>query len=230
MSYMLTQCYSIKIVDPKTGEEKKIVISADDGIRVDTSLAVLSKLKPAFSKDGSTTAGNASQVSDGAGAVLLMRRDVAMKKGLPVLGVFRTFAAVGVDPAVMGIGPAVAIPAAVKAAGLQMDDIDLFEINEAFASQYVYCCRKLKLDPAKVNVNGGAMALGHPLGATGARCVSTLLNEMKRRGKDCRFGVISMCIGSGMGAAAVFERGDGVDELTNARGISTHNWLSKDAM
>lgn len=216
-----------KIVDPKTGEEKKIVISADDGIRVDTSLAVLSKLKPAFSKDGSTTAGNASQVSDGAGAVLLMRRDVAMKKGLPVLGVFRTFAAVGVDPAVMGIGPAVAIPAAVKAAGLQMDDIDLFEINEAFASQYVYCCKKLKLDPAKVNVNGGAMALGHPLGATGARCVSTLLNEMKRRGKDCRFGVISMCIGSGMGAAAVFERGDGVDELTNARGISTHNWLSK---
>ncbi|EER94131.1 hypothetical protein BDA96_01G244400 [Sorghum bicolor] len=219
-----------KIVDPKTGEEKKIVVSADDGIRPDTSLAVLSKLKPAFSKDGTTTAGNASQVSDGAGAVLLMRRDVAMKKGLPILGVFRTFAAVGVDPAVMGIGPAVAIPAAVKAAGLQMDDIDLFEINEAFASQYVYCCKKLELDPAKVNVNGGAMALGHPLGCTGARCVSTLLNEMKRRGKDCRFGVISMCIGSGMGAAAVFERGDCVDELTNSRGIPTHNWLSKDAM
>ncbi|RLN41440.1 3-ketoacyl-CoA thiolase 2, peroxisomal-like [Panicum miliaceum] len=219
-----------KIVDPKTGEEKEIVISADDGIRAGTSLAVLSKLKPAFSKDGSTTAGNASQVSDSAGAVLLMRRDVAMKKGLPIIGVFRSFAAVGVDPAVMGIGPAVAIPAAVKAAGLQIDDIDLFEINEAFASQYVYCCKKLELDPTKVNVNGGAIALGHPLGATGARCVSTLLNEMKRRGKDCRFGVISMCIGSGMGAAAVFERGDGVDELTNARGIPSHNWLSKDAM
>jgi acetyl-CoA acyltransferase 1 len=219
-----------KIVDPKTGEEKEIVISADDGIRAGTSLAVLSKLKPAFSKDGSTTAGNASQVSDGAGAVLLMRRDVAMKKGLPILGVFRSFAAVGVDPAVMGIGPAVAIPAAVKAAGLQIDDVDLFEINEAFASQYVYCCKKLELDPTKVNVNGGAIALGHPLGATGARCVSTLLNEMKCRGKDCRFGVISMCIGSGMGAAAVFERGDGVDELTNARGIPSHNWLSKDAM
>ncbi|GJN20778.1 hypothetical protein PR202_gb08196 [Eleusine coracana subsp. coracana] len=214
-----------KIVDPKTGEEKEIVVSADDGIRADTSLAVLSKLKPAFSKDGSTTAGNASQVSDGAGAVLLMRRDVAMQKGLPVLGVFRSFAAVGVDPAVMGIGPAVAIPAAVKAAGLQINDIDLFEINE-----YVYCCKKLELDPAKVNVNGGAIALGHPLGATGARCVSTLLNEMKRRGKDCRFGVISMCIGSGMGAAAVFERGDSVDELTNARAIPSHNWLSKDAM
>jgi acetyl-CoA acyltransferase 1 len=96
----------------------------------------------------------------------------------------------------MGIGPAVAIPAAVKAAGLQIDDVDLFEINEAFASQYVYCCKKLELDPTKVNVNGGAIALGHPLGATGARCVSTLLNEMKRRGKDCRFGVISMCIGT----------------------------------
>ncbi|TVU30472.1 hypothetical protein EJB05_22098 [Eragrostis curvula] len=219
-----------KIVDPKTGEEKEIVVSADDGIRADTSLAVLSKLKPAFSKDGSTTAGNASQVSDGAGAVLLMRRDVAMQKGLPVLGVFRSFAAVGVDPAVMGIGPAVAIPAAVKAAGLQIDDIDLFEINEAFASQYVYCCKKLELDPAKVNVNGGAMALGHPLGATGARCVSTLLNEMKRRGRDCRFGVISMCIGSGMGAAAVFERGDAVDELTNARGIPSHNYLSKNVI
>ncbi|KAL5223851.1 hypothetical protein ABZP36_010490 [Zizania latifolia] len=219
-----------KIVDPKTGEVKEIVVSADDGIRPDTSLAVLSKLKPAFSKDGTTTAGNASQVSDGAGAVLLMRRDVAMQKGLPILGVFRSFAAVGVDPAVMGVGPAVAIPAAVKAAGLQIDDVDLFEINEAFASQYVYCCKKLGLDSTKVNVNGGAMALGHPLGATGARSVSTLLNEMKRRGKDCRFGVISMCIGSGMGAAAVFERGDAVDELTNARGMPSHNWLSKDAM
>ncbi|WVZ89768.1 hypothetical protein U9M48_036132 [Paspalum notatum var. saurae] len=219
-----------KIIDPKTGEEKESVVSADDRIRAGTSLAVLSKLKPAFSKDGSTTAGNASQVSDGAGAVLLMRRDVAMKKGLPILGVFRSFAAVGVDPAVMGIGPAVAIPAAVKAAGLQFGDIDLFEINEAFASQYAYCCKMLELDPTKINVNGGAIALGHPLGATGARCVSTLLNEMKRRGKDCRFGVISMCIGSGMGAAAVFERGDSVDELTNAWGILSHNWLSKDAM
>lgn len=206
-----------KVVDPKTGEVKKITVTADDGIRPGTSLEVLAKLKPAFTKDGTTTAGNASQVSDGAGAVLLMRRDVALKKGLPVLGVLRSFAAVGVDPAVMGVGPAVAIPAAVKAAGLEIDDIDLFEINEAFASQYVYCCKKLGLDPEKVNVNGGAMALGHPLGCTGARCVSTLLNEMKRRGKDCRFGVISMCIGSGMGAAAVFERGDIVDELSNVK-------------
>ncbi|KAJ4803227.1 peroxisomal 3-ketoacyl-CoA thiolase 3 [Rhynchospora pubera] len=218
-----------KIVDPKTGEERQITVIADEGIRPDTSLEVLMKLKPAFTKDGSTTAGNASQVSDGAGAVLLMRRDVAMQKGLPVLGVFRSFAAVGVDPAVMGVGPAVAIPEAVKAAGLEVDDINLFEINEAFASQYVYCCKKLGLDPAKVNVNGGAMALGHPLGCTGARCVSTLLNEMKRRGKDCRFGVISMCIGSGMGAAAVFEQGDVVDELSNAKMLQSVHLLSADA-
>ncbi|KAH7690624.1 Thiolase protein [Dioscorea alata] len=212
-----------KFVDPKTREEKQITVSMDDGIRPETSISVLAKLKPAFKKDGSTTAGNASQVSDGAGAVLLMRRDVAMRKGLPILGVFRSFAAVGVDPAVMGIGPAVAIPAAVRSAGLHIEDIDLFEINEAFASQYVYCCKKLELDPAKVNVNGGAIALGHPLGATGARCVSTLLNEMKRRGKDCRFGIISMCIGSGMGAAAVIERGSVVDELCNARCDSFNN-------
>ncbi|WOL10659.1 3-ketoacyl-CoA thiolase 2, peroxisomal [Canna indica] len=192
-----------KIVDPKTGEHKQVSISMDEGVRPDTSMSVLAKLKPAFKKDGTTTAGNSSQVSDGAGAVLLMRRNIAMKKGLPILGVFRTFVAVGVEPSVMGVGPAVAIPAAVKAAGLQLDDIDLFEINEAFASQYVYCCKKLGLDPAKVNVNGGAIAFGHPLGATGARCVSTLLYELKRIGG--RFGVISMCIGSGMGAAAVFE-------------------------
>ncbi|KAK6940551.1 Thiolase, C-terminal, partial [Dillenia turbinata] len=184
---------STKIVDPKTGVEKSVVISVDDGIRPTTNMSDLAKLKPAFKKDGSTTAGNASQVSDGAGAVLLMKRRLALQKGLPILGVFRTFAAVGVDPAVMGIGPAAAIPVAVKSAGLEVDDIDLFEINEAFASQYVYCCKKLELDPEKVNVNGGAMALGHPLGATG----------------------------TGMGAAAVFERGDCVDELCNARMVKS---------
>ncbi|XP_039072130.1 3-ketoacyl-CoA thiolase 2, peroxisomal isoform X2 [Hibiscus syriacus] len=218
-----------KIVDPKTGDEKPVTISVDDGIRHNTSVSDLAKLKPVFKKDGSTTAGNSSQVSDGAGAVLLMKRSVAMQKGLPILGVFRTFSAVGVDPAIMGVGPAVAIPAAVKAAGLELDDIDLFEINEAFASQFVYCRKKLELDPLKINVNGGAMAIGHPLGATGARCVATLLHEMKRRGKDCRFGVISMCIGTGMGAAAVFERGDRTDELCNARKIDSNNLLSKDA-
>ncbi|CAM8888486.1 hypothetical protein QQ045_027119 [Rhodiola kirilowii] len=197
-----------KIVNHETGEVKQVVISADDGIRPNTNMADLSKLKPAFKNNGTSTAGNSSQVSDGAGAVLLMKRSLANKKGLGILGVFRSFTAVGVDPAVMGIGPAVAIPAAVKAAGLVLDNIDIFEINEAFASQFVFCCKKLKLDPRKVNVNGGAIALGHPLGATGARCVATLLHEMKRRGEDCRFGVISMCIGSGMGAAAVFEKGD----------------------
>nr|XP_043631059.1 3-ketoacyl-CoA thiolase 2, peroxisomal-like [Erigeron canadensis] len=199
-----------KVVDPKTGEERVVTISVDDGIRPGASLADLAKLKPVFKKDGTTTAGTSSQVSDGAGAVLLMKRSLALKKGLPVLGVFRTFAAVGVPPAIMGIGPSVAIPAAVKAAGLKLDDIDLFEINEAFASQYVYCQKKLEIDVKKINVNGGAMAIGHPLGATGARCVATLLHEMNRRGKDCRFGVVSMCIGTGMGAAAVFERGDGL--------------------
>ncbi|KAL5562068.1 hypothetical protein UlMin_031815 [Ulmus minor] len=221
---------STKIVDPKTGAEKPVIVSIDDGIRPNANLSDLAKLKPAFKKDGSTTAGNASQVSDGAGAVLLMKRSVAMQKGLPILGVFRSFAAVGVDPAVMGIGPAVAIPAAVKSAGLELGDIDLFEINEAFVSQFVYCLKKLKLDPEKVNVNGGAIALGHPLGATGARCVATLLNEMKRQGKDCRFGVISMCIGSGMGAAAVFERGDSTDELCNARAVILNQHFSKDAL
>ncbi|KAF3436016.1 hypothetical protein FNV43_RR23108 [Rhamnella rubrinervis] len=221
---------STKIVDSKTGEEKPVTISVDDGIRPNANVSDLAKLRPAFKKDGSTTAGNASQVSDGAAAVLLMKRSVAIQKGLPILGVFRSFSAVGVDPAVMGIGPAVAIPAAVKSAGLELDDIDLFEVNEAFASQFVYCRKKLGLDPEKVNVNGGAIALGHPLGATGARCVATLLNEMKRRGKDCRFGVISMCIGSGMGAAAVFERGDLVDELCNAKTAATTKLLSKDSL
>jgi acetyl-CoA acyltransferase 1 len=110
-----------------------------------------------------------------------------------------------VDPAVMGIGPALAIPKAVEAAGLELNDIDLFEFNDAFASQFTYCAKKLELDEEKINVNGGAIALGHPLGATGARCTATLLHEMKRRGKDRRFGIVSMCIGSGMGAAAVFE-------------------------
>ncbi|KAJ4828389.1 3-ketoacyl-CoA thiolase 2, peroxisomal, partial [Turnera subulata] len=188
------------IVDPKTGDEKPIIVSVDDGIRPDKLLSGLAKLKPVFKKDGSTTAGMGEhicsftflcvedQTTDGAAAVLLMKRSVAMRKGLPILGVFRTFTAVGVDPAVMGVGPAVAIPAAVKSAGLELDNIDLFEINEAFGSQFVYCQKKLGLDPEKINVNGGAMAIGHPLGATGARCVATLLHEMKRRGRDCRFG------------------------------------------
>lgn len=193
--------------DPKTEEEKKVVISEDDGIRPGTTAAGLSKLKPAFKKNGSTTAGNSSQVTDGAAAVMMMTRREAIRRGLPVLLVFRSFAAVGVPPAIMGIGPAAAIPVAVKAAGLTMDDIDVYEINEAFASQAKYSIDTLEIDEDKVNPNGGAIALGHPLGCTGARQTATLAYELSRRGKNARFGVVSMCIGSGMGAAAVFERG-----------------------
>ncbi|XP_068668462.1 3-ketoacyl-CoA thiolase 1, peroxisomal-like isoform X2 [Aristolochia californica] len=193
-----------KVIDKKNGIERIVIVSADEGIRPDTSITVLSKLKSSFKNGGSTTAGNSSQISDGAAAVLLMRREVAVRRGLSILGTI-SFSAVGVKPETMGIGPAFAIPAAVKAARLNLEDIDLFEINEAFASQYVYCLRSLGLDAGKVNVNGGAIALGHPVGATGARCIATLLHEMKRRGKSCRYGIVSMCVGTGMGAAAVFE-------------------------
>ncbi|NXX91161.1 THIKB thiolase, partial [Centropus bengalensis] len=186
------------------GNQKTITVHQDEGIRPSTTLEGLAKLKPAFKEDGSTTAGNASQVSDGAAAVLLAKRSRAAQLGLPVLGVLRSFAVVGVPPDVMGIGPAYAIPAAVEKAGLTLKDIDIFEINEAFASQAVYCVEKLGIPMEKVNPLGGAIALGHPLGCTGARQVVTLLNELKRRGKRA-YGVVSMCIGTGMGAAAVFE-------------------------
>ncbi|NXR24702.1 THIKB thiolase, partial [Cinclus mexicanus] len=186
------------------GNKKTITVLQDEGIRPSTTLEGLAKLKPAFKEDGSTTAGNASQVSDGAAAVLLAKRSKAAQLGLPVLGVLRSFAVVGVPPDVMGIGPAYAIPAAVEKAGLTLNDIDIYEINEAFASQAVYCVEKLGIPMEKVNPLGGAIALGHPLGCTGARQVVTLLNELKRRGKRA-YGVVSMCIGTGMGAAAVFE-------------------------
>lgn len=215
--------------DPKTGEEKKLVVDKDDGVRPGVSAQQLAALKPVFKKGGSTTAGNSSQVSDGAAAVLLMTRREAERRSMPILGIFRSFAAVGVDPAVMGIGPAHAIPAALKQANLSVEDIDLFELNEAFASQATYCCEKLSLDENKVNVNGGAIAMGHPLGATGARCTATLLHEMNKRGKSARFGIVSMCIGSGMGAAAVFERGGEVDHVKNARKVNTQDYLSRDA-
>ncbi|CAK0784137.1 3-ketoacyl-CoA thiolase 2, peroxisomal [Coccomyxa viridis] len=213
----------------KEGEEKEIVVSEDDGIRVGVTAQALSGLKPVFKKGGTTTAGNSSQISDGASAVLLMKRSEALKRGLPILGIFRSFAAVGVDPAVMGIGPAVAIPAAVEKAGLSVDDIDVFELNEAFASQATYCVEKLGLDPERVNPNGGAIALGHPLGCTGARATATLLHEMRKRGKAARFGVVSMCIGSGMGAAAVFERGGEIDAFRNAAPTQAQGFLSHDA-
>ncbi|XP_007437964.2 3-ketoacyl-CoA thiolase A, peroxisomal-like, partial [Python bivittatus] len=186
------------------GTEKTITVLQDEGIRPNTSLEGLAKLKPAFKEGGTSTAGNSSQVSDGAAAVLLARRSAAAQLGLPVLGVLKSYAVVGVPPDVMGIGPAYAIPVALKKAGLTVDDIDVFEINEAFASQAVYCVEKLSIPMEKVNPLGGAIALGHPLGCTGARQVVTLLNELKRRGKR-GYGVVSMCIGTGMGAAAVFE-------------------------
>lgn len=186
------------------GNEHEVTVTKDDGIRAGTTLEGLAKLRPAFKPDGSTTAGNSSQVSDGAAAVLLGRRSAVEALGLPILGVLRASAVVGVPPDVMGIGPAVAIPAALKQAGLTVADIDVFEINEAFASQAVYCVEKLGIPLEKVNPNGGAIALGHPLGCTGARQVVTLLNELRRRGRRA-YGVVSMCIGTGMGAAAVFE-------------------------
>nr|XP_006120630.1 3-ketoacyl-CoA thiolase, peroxisomal [Pelodiscus sinensis] len=186
------------------GNQKTIIVIQDEGIRPSTTLEGLAKLKPAFKEDGSTTAGNSSQVSDGAAAVLLAKRSKAVQLGLPVLGVLKSYAVVGVPPDVMGIGPAYAIPVALEKAGLTMNDIDIYEINEAFASQAVYCVEKLGIPVEKVNPLGGAIALGHPLGCTGARQVVTLLNELKRRGKRA-YGVVSMCIGTGMGAAAVFE-------------------------
>mmetsp|Transcript_26178 Transcript_26178/g.57193 ORF Transcript_26178/g.57193 Transcript_26178/m.57193 type:complete len:462 (+) Transcript_26178:146-1531(+) len=219
-----------KVIDPKTGAETPVVVSEDDGVRASTTMETLSKLPTVFKKEGTTTAGNSSQVTDGAAATLLMTRAEAVRRGLPILGIFRSFSAVGVDPSIMGIGPAVAIPDAVARAGLSLDDIDVYEINEAFASQATYCVKKLGIDESKVNPNGGAIALGHPLGATGARATATLLHEMRRRGKAARFGVVSMCIGSGMGAAAVFERGGEVDELRNARHVSGQTLLSKDAV
>jgi len=188
----------------KTDDGKEITISQDEGVRADTTYASLSKLKPAFKEGGSTTAGNSSQLSDGAGAALLMKRSTAQKLNLPIQGVFRSFAAVGVEPAIMGVGPAYAIPEALKKAGISTKDVDVFEINEAFASQATYCVNKLGLDKKKVNPNGGAIAIGHPLGCTGARLVADILPELKRQ--NGRYGVVSMCIGSGMGAAAVIER------------------------
>mmetsp|Transcript_24489 Transcript_24489/g.35834 ORF Transcript_24489/g.35834 Transcript_24489/m.35834 type:complete len:405 (-) Transcript_24489:153-1367(-) len=179
-------------------------ITADDGIRANTTMESLKKLKPVFDPEhGSTTAGNSSQLTDGAAAVLLMSREEAEKRRLKVLGVWRGFSVAGVPPKIMGIGPAVAIPKVLSNLGLTVKDVDVFEINEAFASQASWSVKELGIDIKKVNPNGGAIALGHPLGCTGARQIATLLHEMNRTGK--RLGVVSMCIGTGMGAAAVFE-------------------------
>jgi len=190
--------------DPKSGKKSEVLADHDDGVRVGTTMESLSKLRTVFKKTGTTTAGNASQMTDGASACLMMKRSTASRLGLRPLARFAAYSVVGVTPSIMGIGPAAAIPAVLEKAGMSTTDIDLWEINEAFASQAVYCVKKLGLNWDNVNVNGGAIAIGHPLGCTGVRMATTLIYEMTRRG-DKR-GVVSMCIGSGMGAAGIFER------------------------
>ncbi|KAF9426661.1 3-ketoacyl-CoA thiolase with broad chain length specificity [Podila epigama] len=189
-------------IKDKDDNEKEIIVAKDDGIREGTTVESLAKLRPAF--DGATTAGNASQVSDGAAAVLLMKRKTAERLGLPIQGKFICSAVVGCPPRIMGVGPAYAIPAACEKAGIQIKDLDVIELNEAFASQAVFTAQHLKLDMKKVNPNGGAIAMGHPLGCTGARQIATLLPELKRQG--AKLGCTTMCIGTGMGMAAIFER------------------------
>src|SRR6188474_1897133 len=176
----------------------------DEGPRRDTSAAALAKLKPAFHVSGTVTAGNTSQTSDGAAAVLLTSAEFAKARGLQPLARFVSFATAGVEPERFGIGPVPAIRKALKAAGLTLNDIDLVELNEAFAAQVLACLRELPIDPEKLNVNGGAIALGHPLGCTGAKLTTTLLYEMQRR--QARYGMVTMCVGGGMGAAGIFER------------------------
>ncbi|EEL59031.1 hypothetical protein bcere0024_010400 [Bacillus cereus Rock4-18] len=184
-------------------QEETIIFAQDEGVRAETTLDILGKLRPAFNVRGSVTAGNSSQMSDGAASVLLMDREKAVSDGMKPLAKFRSFAVAGVPPEVMGIGPIAAIPKALKLAGLELSDIGLFELNEAFASQSIQVIRELDLDEEKVNVNGGAIALGHPLGCTGAKLTLSLIHEMKRRNEQ--FGIVTMCIGGGMGAAGVFE-------------------------
>jgi acetyl-CoA acyltransferase len=176
----------------------------DEGPRRDSSLAALAKLPPVFAAKGVVTAGNASQTSDGAAASVVMSEARAQELGLKPLARFVTYAVAGVPPEIMGIGPIEAIPKALKQAGIALRDIDLFELNEAFATQALAVIRTLGLDPAKVNVNGGAIALGHPLGCTGAKLTAQLLHELRRR--QARYGMVTMCVGGGMGAAGIFER------------------------
>jgi acetyl-CoA C-acetyltransferase len=202
---------TMTVIDKVTGvsSERQIAISADEGNRPQTTMADLEKLQPVF-KGGQqvaqgryVTAGNASQLSDGAAAVVLMERSLAERRGLPVLGAYRAIAVAGCAPDEMGIGPVFAVPRLLKRNGLKTTDIDLWELNEAFASQCLYCRDRLGIDPDKYNVSGGSISIGHPYGMTGARCISHLLMEGKRRG--ARLGIVTMCIGGGMGAAGLFE-------------------------
>jgi len=183
---------------------KEVLFDTDEGVRYDASLEGMASLKSVFKAKGTVTAGNSSQTSDGAAALVLMSRERAEKKGVKPMATFRSFAVAGVPPEIMGIGPAYAVPKALKKAGLTIKDIGLVELNEAFASQSLYVIKELGLNLDIVNVNGGAVAMGHPLGCTGAKLTTTLLYEMKRR--DVRYGLVTMCIGGGMGAAGVFER------------------------
>lgn len=193
---------TVKFENPKSGETETITVSKDDGIRPGTTAESLSKMKGAFAANGSIHAGNASQISDGAAAVLLMKRSTAEKLGQTILGKYVAASIVGVKPLLMGIGPWKAIPKVFELTGITKEDVDIFEINEAFASQCIWCANELGIPIEKINPKGGAIAFGHPLGCTGARQVSTLLYELKRRGE--KVGVTSMCVGTGMGMAAVW--------------------------
>jgi acetyl-CoA acyltransferase len=192
---------------PKAGSakptEQKRSFQMDEGPRADTSAAALAKLKPAFHAKGTVTAGNSSQTSDGAAATIMMSAECAAALGMKPMARFVAFATAGCAPEIMGIGPVHAVPKALKIAGLKLEDIGLVELNEAFAAQSLAVIRELGLDPAIVNVNGGAIALGHPLGCTGAKLTATLLHEMQRR--NVRYGLVTMCVGGGMGAAGIFE-------------------------
>ena len=191
-------------VAPVPDSDRYVVVSKDEGPRADTSLAALAKLKPAFHAQGSVTAGNSSQTSDGAAAAVMMSAQRADELGLRPLARFVTYATAGCLPEEMGVGPVFAIPKALKLAGLTLNDIGLIELNEAFAAQSLAVIRTLGIDPERVNVNGGAISLGHPLGCTGAKLTASLLAEMGRRGT--RYGMVTMCVGGGMGAAGIFER------------------------
>ncbi|MGM8211994.1 acetyl-CoA C-acetyltransferase [Virgibacillus sp. W0430] len=198
----------VEVMERNVGENNKIeeqsfLFDVDEGVRPNTTKEILATLRPAFSVSGTVTAGNSSQMSDGAASVLIMNREKAEAEGLEPIVKYRSFAVAGVEPEIMGVGPVEAIPKALQLARLELSDIGLFELNEAFAAQAVRVIQALNLDPNIVNVNGGAIALGHPLGCTGTKLSLTLINEMKRR--QIQYGVVTMCIGGGMGAAGVFE-------------------------
>ena len=191
-------------LEGNTKKTRNYVVDTDEGPRADTAIDKLAKLRPVFSAGGSVTAGNASQTSDGAAMVLVMSEDMVKELGVTPIARMVSYAAAGVPPRIMGIGPVAAIPKALKQAGMKQEDIELIELNEAFASQSLAVIRTLGLNPDIINVNGGAIALGHPLGCTGAKLSVQLFDEMKKR--DNKYGMVTMCVGTGQGAAGIFER------------------------